>query len=226
MNKCTICGETKEDSYAITYNSEIVYACFDCYLKQCAVINSGYPRDCPECGKEMVFLYKDADLWTTWFCDECLLRYRENDDGTRESKIFVVPQDIQDILAKIRYPISDFVKMTERDSSDVMMITLKNLEDNWEMRMKKKVATILSPSDTVPNPIAKQVQVYSHPSIDKDPEFPSLTVEQRQRIEGYLKAGLSIRDTIKAIHTDNLEVSIGTVHAISKKLKCSKSLST
>jgi hypothetical protein len=221
MNKCAICGETKEDSYATTYNSEVVYACLDCYLKQCAVINSGYPRDCPECGKEMVFLYKDADLWATWFCNKCLLRYRENDDGTRESKIFVVPQDIQDGLAKISYPISDFVKMTERDSSDVMMITLKNLEDNWEMRMKKKVQANLP---VVPSSIVKKVQVYSHPSIDKDPDFPSLTVEQRKIIETHLKNGLSIRSVVRACLKDGFHPSIGTVHAISKKLNCSKSL--
>jgi hypothetical protein len=43
--KCALCGETKEDSYATTLNSKIVYACLDCYLKQCAVINSNYEKD-------------------------------------------------------------------------------------------------------------------------------------------------------------------------------------
>jgi len=57
------------------------------------------------------------------------------------------------------------------------------------------------------------------PNINKDKEFPSLEVWERERIEKYLSSGLSIRSTVKACSSDNFSTSIGTVHAIQKKMK-------
>ena len=58
-----------------------------------------------------------------------------------------------------------------------------------------------------------------NPEVDRDPDFPSLTMAQRKRIEAYLREGLSIRSTKKAIHVDNFDVSFGTLQAVKKKMK-------
>lgn len=70
-------------------------------------------------------------------------------------------------------------------------------------------------------PEPKERGLLTHPKseYDKDPDFPSLTMAQRKRIEGYLREGLSIRSTKKAIHVDNFDVSYGTLQAVRKKMK-------
>jgi len=59
-----------------------------------------------------------------------------------------------------------------------------------------------------------------NPLSDRHPYFKSLTVHQVGRIQQCFEEGLSLRDTKRSLHVfENLDISIGTLSAIKKKMK-------
>lgn len=110
-----------------------------------------------------------------------------------------LPQDVIDRLKKINYPVDKFLREVVFDSEASMKEWLNCCEANRGHYPKEHQDL----SD-------KAEKVKGHPSLN---EF------QRKRIEAYLKSGLSIRATIKAVHADGFNTSFGTIKTIRKEMQ-------
>jgi len=120
--------------------------------------------------------------------------------------------------------------MTEEKLEDTKLYKkIKKYSEQWKKDKDLREKEILenqeksvfedTPTGGEHDPISQLTRGEVHPTIAKDPDFPSLTVAQRQRIEAYLKEGLSIRSVKKALHVDNIDLSYGSIQAIRKKMK-------
>jgi hypothetical protein len=119
--------------------------------------------------------------------------------------------------------------MTEEKLEDTELYKkVKAYNEKWErekeLREKeieeRKEKSIFEDSQIKDHdPIAQLTKGEVHPSIAKDPDFPSLTILQRQQIESFLINGLSIRSTVKACRVAfNFSPSYGTVQQVRKKM--------
>jgi hypothetical protein len=118
--------------------------------------------------------------------------------------------------------------MTEKLEDTMLAKKIKAYNEKWnkdqelrekEIAERKEQSIFEEDSENEHNPLAQLTKGEVHPTIAKDPDFPSLTVAQRQRIEAYLREGLSIRSVKKALHVDNIDLSYGSIQAIRKKMK-------
>jgi hypothetical protein len=165
MSECKKCGKILDypkQGYATTLNNEVVLMCEECYLKNCAVINSKYEKD---------------------------------ENYKRESDL---PQDVIEKLREIAYPVDKFLREVVFDSDTNMREWLHCCESNMGHCPKEHQDL----SD-------KMTRTKGHPSLNE---------YERKRIEAYLKSGLSIRGTMKAVHADGFNTSYGTIKTIRKEI--------
>lgn len=153
---------------------------------------------CPNCSKELKYLYFDADKYHTYWCRDCLLRYRERDDGTKENTVIEIPKDIIERLNQIGYSIGEFAESHERVDKVGMYFAMDVLESN--KGNYPKAMQVLS----------DKIQKTSHPSLNQ---------YQVNRIEAYLKNGCSIRGTVNSCKADGFDISKSEVHRIKMELQ-------
>jgi hypothetical protein len=122
--------------------------------------------------------------------------YQEKEETYRTTKD--LPDYVVERLKKIGYPLEKFLKAVVYDSEPSMKEWLYCCEANAG-KTPKEHKDLLD----------KTKKVKGHPSLN---EF------QRKRIEAYLKSGLSIRATMKAVHADGFNTSFGTIKTIRKKI--------
>jgi hypothetical protein len=170
--------------------------------------------ECKKCGKVFGDIQKEAYATTlnnevVYMCLKCYeancctinSKIEKDENYTKEADL---PQDVIKRIKAIKYPISKFLSEVVYDSEASMLQWLYCCEAN-SGKTPKEHQDLLD----------KTKKVEHHPSLNE---------YQRKRIEAYLKSGLSIRATMKAVHADGFNTSFGTIKTIRKKI--SESVST
>jgi hypothetical protein len=168
---------------------------------------------CKICGKVFGNIQQEAYVTTlnnepVYACLSCYQKqcavinseYDRDEHYTKESDL---SQDVIDRLKAINYPISKFLKEVVYNDENSLKEWLHCMESNAHKQPKEHQDLL-----------DKTKSVEHHPSLNE---------YQRKRIEGYLKAGLSLRSIVKACKADNFNVSKETVQRIKKEMKNNES---